>query len=103
MRCCLPVEVYERIVDYNWSDPPTLLAWALVCRDLSHRSRYHLQRETTMTIRSATELRCIGDSCYRNVPGASTRRSSSCASWTTHRSPSSIRCRYISQASTSRS
>ncbi|TFY55980.1 hypothetical protein EVJ58_g7912 [Rhodofomes roseus] len=60
MPCYLPIEVAENIIDYHKFDPPTLLVCALVCRKWAPRSRYHLQQKSTLTIRSAAELKLIG-------------------------------------------
>ncbi|KAH9832004.1 uncharacterized protein C8Q71DRAFT_276907 [Rhodofomes roseus] len=60
MRCIVPIEIVEEIIDHNRYDPPTLLACALVCRDWAPRSQCHLQRKPTLTIRSAAQLNLIG-------------------------------------------
>lgn len=56
----LPMDVWEYTVDFLWYDPPSLLACALACRAWARRSRFLLQRETTLTIRSAKDMRMYG-------------------------------------------
>ncbi|EPS99499.1 hypothetical protein FOMPIDRAFT_1050537 [Fomitopsis schrenkii] len=54
------MDVWEYTVDFLWYDPPSLLACALACRAWARRSRFLLQRETTLTIRSAKDMRMYG-------------------------------------------
>ncbi|KAH9832012.1 uncharacterized protein C8Q71DRAFT_277088 [Rhodofomes roseus] len=56
-----PLELWDHVVDFLWTDPPTLLSCALTCKAWLPASQHHLRRQTTMTIRNETMLKCIAN------------------------------------------
>lgn len=51
----LPVEIWERVIDYLWTDAAALAACALVCKSWNARCRYHLVTAVDLVDRQRTQ------------------------------------------------